>query len=170
MDSSLLREREAFKRKAMALPTVENKNKKAKETSKSSSSSAKAKAGAPQSQSAKARLDLQQMKSVAGGGGSSQFRFGVLAKIVRHMRQRHMEGEDHPLKLDEILDETHQLDVGSKTRAWLANEALKNNPKISADSEGTYIYKPPYEVRRSQEFLTSFSRKDGLAEDFSKLL
>lgn len=46
--------------------------------------------------------------------GSSQYRFGVLAKIVKHMRTRHQEGDDHPLTLDEILDETNQLDVGSK--------------------------------------------------------
>ncbi|KAK2702207.1 hypothetical protein QYM36_019180 [Artemia franciscana] len=36
--------------------------------------------------------------------------FGVLAKIVKHMQKRHLEGEDHPLSLDEILDETTQLD------------------------------------------------------------
>jgi len=148
MDPALLRERKAFERRAMAVPVVE-----AKRSKKSSSSAADARAAkaAPQSQSAKAKLDLQQMKSAAvGGSGSSQFRFGVLAKIVRHMRQRHMEGDDHPLKLDEILDETHQLDVGNKTKAWLAAEALKNNPKISADvMNGTYIYKPPYTVSES---------------------
>lgn len=48
--------------------------------------------------------------------GSSQYRFGVLAKIVKHMKTRHQEGEDHPLSLEEILDETNQLDVGSKVK------------------------------------------------------
>jgi hypothetical protein len=48
--------------------------------------------------------------------GSSQYRFGVLAKIVKYMRSRHQEGDDHPLSLDEILDETNQLDVGSKVK------------------------------------------------------
>lgn len=43
--------------------------------------------------------------------GSSQYRFGVLAKIVKHMRTRHQEGDDHPLNLDEILDETNQLGI-----------------------------------------------------------
>ena len=83
MDSALLREREAFKRKAMALPTVENK--KSKHSSSSSSSSSKhrpPKDGAGTSGSAaKAKLDLQQMKQIASG--SSQFKFGVLARIVR---------------------------------------------------------------------------------------
>lgn len=46
--------------------------------------------------------------------GSTQYKFGVLAKIVKHMKARHQEGDDHPLALEEILDETNQLDVGSK--------------------------------------------------------
>lgn len=48
--------------------------------------------------------------------GSSQYKFGVLAKIVKHMKARHLDGDDHPLTLEEILDETNQLDVGSKVR------------------------------------------------------
>lgn len=48
--------------------------------------------------------------------GSSQYRFGVLAKIVKHMRVRHLDGDDHPLQLDEILDETNQLDIGSSVK------------------------------------------------------
>ena len=60
----------------------------------------------PPSLSAKAKMDMAQIKM---GGGSSQFKFAVLSKIVRHMRHRHMEGEDMPLKLDEMLDETNQV-------------------------------------------------------------
>lgn len=48
--------------------------------------------------------------------GSSQYRFGVLAKIVKHMRVRHLDGDDHPLLLDEILDETNQLDIGASVK------------------------------------------------------
>lgn len=48
--------------------------------------------------------------------GSSSYRFGVLARIVRHMRARHQDGDDHPLSIDEMLDETNQLDVGNKVK------------------------------------------------------
>lgn len=48
--------------------------------------------------------------------GSSQYRFGVLAKIVRHMRLRHLDGDDHPLTLEDILDETNQLDIGQSVK------------------------------------------------------
>lgn len=48
--------------------------------------------------------------------GSSQYRFSVLAKIVKHMKIRHQDGDDHPLTLDDILDETNQLDIGSSVK------------------------------------------------------
>lgn len=48
--------------------------------------------------------------------GSSQYRFGVLAKIVKFMRTRHQDGDDHPLTIDEILDETNQLDIGQSVK------------------------------------------------------
>lgn len=51
--------------------------------------------------------------------GSSQYKFGVLAKIVKHMKSRHQQGDDHPLSLEEILDETNQLDVGNKVKQVL---------------------------------------------------
>ena len=115
MDSELLREREAFKAKAMAVPVVENRNssKSHKDSYTSGPSSRKRPYGlskkdqGPPSLSAKAKLDMAQFKQM--GGSSSQYKFGVLTKIVRHMRHRHMEGEDQALSLDEILDETSQV-------------------------------------------------------------
>lgn len=59
------------------------------------------------------KLDINTYKTATG---SSQYRFGVLAKIVKHMRTRHQDGDMHPLTLEEILDETNQLDVGSKVK------------------------------------------------------
>lgn len=53
--------------------------------------------------------------------GSSNYRFSVLAKIVKHMRARHLDGDDHPLTLDDILDETNQLDIGSSVKNVRAN-------------------------------------------------
>jgi transcription initiation factor TFIIE subunit beta len=32
------------------------------------------------------------------------------------MRKRHQDGETYPLSLEEILDETNQLDVGNKVK------------------------------------------------------
>lgn len=65
----------------------------------------------PSSVSSGPKLDMVNYKTMSG---STQYKFGVLAKIVKHMKARHQEGDDHPLSLEEILDETNQLDVGSK--------------------------------------------------------
>jgi len=148
MDKELLKEREKFKSSFMKVHTDGPKAQKRSEAgAASSSSSKKSKPDKEPKQSAKAKLDLAQLKQMGGGG--SQFKFGVLTKIVRHMKTRHMEGEDQPLTLEEILDETHQLDVDSKTKYWLSTEALRSNPKIDASGSGnstTYLFKPPFSI------------------------
>ncbi len=82
MDSALLREREAFKRRAMALPTVENKKFKGSKGSSDKTPSKSSGSNKEQGGSAKAKLDLAHIKSM--GGSSSQYKFGVLHKIVRY--------------------------------------------------------------------------------------
>ena len=47
---------------------------------------------------------------------SSLYRFGVLTKIVKHMKTKHQTGDDHPLTLEEIIDETNQLDIDSSVQ------------------------------------------------------
>ena len=38
------------------------------------------------------------------------------------LQGRHQNGDMYPLALDEILDETNQLDIGNKNKHWLATE------------------------------------------------
>ena len=64
MDAALLAEREAFKRRAMAVPTVENKKKRTEDSKKSSGSMKPPKGG-----------------SFKSFGAGSQYKFGVLGKI-----------------------------------------------------------------------------------------
>lgn len=152
MDAALLAEREAFKRRAMAVPTIENKKRKVEEPPKKSSASSK-----PPTE----KSNINRMKNAMGSSSSSQYKFGVLARIVRHMKARHMDGEDHPLLLEEILDETNQLDVSSKTRMWLQNEALKQNPKIDVTDAGDrYMFKAPFKLRDKKSLLKMLKRKD----------
>jgi len=175
MDKSLLREREAFKKQAAAVGGIKSSLKTKKEENGSSgppkkkSSGASKKDAAPPSLSAKAKLDMAQLRQM---GGTSQYKFSVLSKIVRHMRHRHMEGEDQALTLDDILDETNQLDVSGKVKLWLSTEALKNNPKIDARETGhvtqeygaqyTYLFKPPYNIKNKKmlvRLLQDYDRK-----------
>jgi len=153
MDAALLAEREAFKRRAMAVPTIENKKRKVEKESPKKTMSSKPSSSKPVSD--KERLD--RMKAM---GASSQYKFGVLARIVRHMRSRHMDGEDHPLGLEEILDETNQLDVSGKTRQWLQMEALNHNPKIEVTDDQRYMFRAPFKLRDKKSLLKMLKRRD----------
>lgn len=153
MNADLKAEREAFRKRAMALPTVENKKKKTEDSSSSSSASKKVSGGSfkpPKSSSYGSKF----------GSSGSQYKFGVLAKIVRHMKNRHMEGEDHALTLDEILDETNQLDVSGATKQWLLLEALGNNPKIEVTEDNRYIFKPPFKIKNKNGLMKLLKRRD----------
>lgn len=92
--------------------------------------------------------------------GSSQYRFGVLAKIVKHMKTRHQEGDSHPLKLEEILDETNQLDIGSSVKTWLQTEALMNNPKIEVSPEGRFSFKSVYKIKDGKSLMKLLKQQD----------
>jgi len=151
MDPSLLKERDAFRKKAMATPVVETKPKKAPP---------KPSASEPPKKKAKTGVTPQEIHSLKMVSGSSQYRFGVLAKIVRHMRKRHQEGNLFPLSIDEILDETNQLDVGSKVKQWLLVEALPSNPKIITTPEHKYQFKAPYDLRDRKTMLKLLRKHD----------
>lgn len=42
---------------------------------------------------------------------ASKFRTGILTRIVQHMEVRHLHGDQHPLALDEIINESNQLNI-----------------------------------------------------------
>lgn len=157
MDPALLRERERFKQRALAQPVVE---KRPAPSSSSSSSSKKKKSRPDHGGSSGAK------SGETGNGinyknlpGSSGYKFGVLAKIVNHMKTRHQKGDTHPLALDEILDETKQLDIGIKQKQWLTTEALLNNPKIDV-IDGKYAFKPKYNLKDKKALLRLLDRHD----------
>jgi len=82
------------------------------------------------------KLDMVNYKTMTG---STQYKFGVLAKIVKHMKARHQDGDDHPLTLEEILDETNQLDVGSKVNDDLYYMTQYNMTKYSFISINIFV-------------------------------
>lgn len=155
MDPALLRERELFKRRALATPAIERKKKEPeKNTTRDESAKKKHKISTP---SSTAKHDVGSYKPMAG---TSQYKFGVLAKIVNHMKTKYLEGDNHPLSLDEILDETKQLDVGSKVKNWLLAEALIQNPKIEVRESNKYVFKPKFKLQDKKSLLRLVKRHD----------
>ncbi|XP_068230946.1 transcription initiation factor IIE subunit beta [Palaemon carinicauda] len=148
MDRSLMREKEAFMRRAIANPSVEVKKRK---SDSSHVDSAKKK-----SISKPVTTDTGAYKSMSGAG---QHKFTALARIVKHMKARHQDGETHPLSIDEILDETNQLNVGTKVKQWLMTEALPDNPKIQ-EVDCKYIFKPALAVRDRKTMLKLLRHHD----------
>ncbi|KAG5886053.1 hypothetical protein JTB14_009502 [Gonioctena quinquepunctata] len=154
MDPALLKERELFKKKALTTPTVEKKKFEPKpETAKDERKKTKSSSNV----NAAPKLDINTYKT---SSGSSQYRFGVLAKIVKHMKTRHQEGETYPLTLEEILDETNQLDVGNKVKQWLQSEALMNNPKIEVTLDGKFLFKALYRLKDRKSLLKLLKQQD----------
>ncbi|KAB7506965.1 Transcription initiation factor IIE subunit beta [Armadillidium nasatum] len=147
MDKALLKERELFSKRALANLSVETRKRVEPSSNEPPKKKSKPASGLP---------DVTSYKSMSSG---SQFKFGVLARIVRHMRTRHQDGEVHPLSIDEILDETNQLNIGQRVKQWLISESLPNNPKIS-DVEGKYIFKPPLPVRDKKSLLKLLRQHD----------
>lgn len=83
----------------------------------------------------------------------SQNNFGIIAKIVKWLKERHLSGDSEPLTLEDILDETEQIDISTRTRNWLENEVLEQNPRVRVvrpeNGEGPvkYQFKPLIDVK-----------------------
>ncbi|XP_073398507.1 transcription initiation factor IIE subunit beta [Dendrobates tinctorius] len=155
MDPALLRDRESFKKRALNTPAVEKRS-----SSSESSKKKKPKVEIGGTSSAKQSSDGSNgsfnLKSLSG---SSNYKFGVLAKIVNYMKTRHQRGDTHPLTLEEILDETQHLDIGMKQKQWLISEALVNNPKIDI-VDGKYAFKPKYNLKDKKALLRLLDKHD----------
>ncbi|XP_075463543.1 transcription initiation factor IIE subunit beta [Ascaphus truei] len=155
MDPALLRDRELFKKRALITPAVEKRT-----ASSESSKKKKAKVDLGGTSGSKQSSDGSNGSiNLKGLSGSAGYRFGVLAKIVNHMKTRHQRGDTYPLSLEEILDETQHLDIGIKQKQWLMSEALVNNPKIEI-IDGRYVFKPKYNLRDKKALLRLLDKHD----------
>lgn len=83
----------------------------------------------------------------------SQQNFVIIAKIVKWLRETYLSGNSEPVTLEDILDETEQTDISTRTKNWLVNEVFGSNPRIrvvpSEDGQGPvrYQYKPLIDVK-----------------------
>ncbi|KAM9329244.1 transcription initiation factor IIE subunit beta [Gastrophryne carolinensis] len=156
MDPALLRDRELFKKRALNTPAVEKRSAASAESSKKKKAKVDVGGTSSSKQSADGSNGSFNLKTLSG---SSNYRFGVLAKIVNYMKTRHQRGDTHPLTLEEILDETQHLDIGIKQKQWLMSEALAKNPKIEV-IDGKYAFKPKYNLKDKKALLRLLDKHD----------
>ena len=153
MDPALLREREAFRRKVHAQPVVE-KRKERESDDAAAKAAKKAKSARPEGPAATAAA-AAAARSLAPGAN-----FSILAKIIKHMKVRYAQEDTDALTLEELLDETNQLDIGMKQRQWLESEALRNNPKVEVTEDGKYAFKPTFKLRDKRSLMRLLDRYD----------
>ena len=143
MDPALLKERELFKKKALFNPVVESKKRKEPKDSGDDPARKKVK-----KEPAIPKIKNESNRDFfARSTGASSTNFGILAKIINHMKVRYQQEDNEALSLQDLLDDTNQLDIGHKQRMWLETEALRNNPKVRVVEDGTevkYAFKPTF--------------------------
>ncbi|KAI8504028.1 PREDICTED: general transcription factor IIE subunit 2-like [Branchiostoma belcheri] len=159
MDPALLREREAFKKRALATPAVEKRKPKPDDFT-SRKPAKKAKPSGTFSAISSNKPKKSSSFDYKTAPGTSQYKFSVLAKIINYMKTRHQQGFTHPLSLEEILDETKQLTVTTATKNWLGTEALPNNHKIQTLPDGRFVFKPKYNLKDKKALLRLLDKHD----------
>jgi len=154
MDSLLQKERDAFRKRALATPAVEIDRRKPAAPSPAGGR------GDRVSHAAKRALDAKYSPGPKGSNNASHYKFGVLARIVRHMKQRHQDSDtQHALPLDVILDETSQLNVSPNVRKWLLEEAMPVNQKLAQADDG-WVFNPPLPCRDRKSLLRMLRHND----------
>lgn len=81
----------------------------------------------------------------------NQGKFKLLSCVVKYMKTRHLEGDFHPLAVEEILEELTLLDQPKSDIKWLEEEALPNNPKIKMTADKKFAFKPKYDIRNRND-------------------
>lgn len=72
------------------------------------------------------------------------------------MQKRHLNNQQWPLTLQEILDELQIFDLSKRSLAFL-QEALPNNPRLIMESE-KFAFRPPYKIK-GKTSLVAVARK-----------
>uniref|UniRef100_A0A5S6QUM5 Transcription initiation factor IIE subunit beta n=1 Tax=Trichuris muris TaxID=70415 RepID=A0A5S6QUM5_TRIMR len=161
MDPALLKQRQAFMRRAAAVPTVSSRPSpaalpKGREAvvRRSSAGTSDPKRQKVDAESRKpAPFDYKTAKTCVATN------FGVLAKVLDFLRKRHLDQATWSLSLQEIFEELQMFDVSNKVKMWLA-EILPENSRITRDEFGKFIYKPPYKIKGKNSLLGVLKRRE----------
>ncbi|CAH8623368.1 unnamed protein product [Schistosoma mattheei] len=154
MNPSLIKEREAFLKRAMTIPVVEKPKSNFSGTSEEKGAVTSVHRRGPPSVSTVSELRSLELKPQLQG------KFAVLSRIVKYMKQRHLEGDTHPLSVEEILEEAVLHDTPPATVKWLEEEALPNNPKIRVTTDAKFVFKPRYDIRTRKDLYQLLRRQE----------
>jgi len=76
------------------------------------------------------------------------------------MKYRFSQGDSDAVTLEELLDDTNQIDISLRQRQWLETEALRNNPKVELTEDGKYKFKPAFKLENRKSLLRLLDKYD----------
>ncbi|XP_003383616.1 PREDICTED: transcription initiation factor IIE subunit beta-like [Amphimedon queenslandica] len=161
IDPSLLKDREAFKKRSRATPVVEKKVSKAKVTADSRPSASKPKKKKKASQFSRPKPNIlhtgtsDSIKEAAKHGHRGKNPARILKAVVDMMKERYLTKVYDPLSIDEILKEIDLEELHSEIKQRLYEE-LRRNRKIRYYSEADrFIFLPSlgHQVRSKTQLL-----------------
>lgn len=158
MDPELLRQQKAFQKHAATTVAVQNKpsaSSNSHTTYSSEAAKAKKKKTAGLSQNLSKIPDFDNFTSNSNAL-SNATNFSTMAKIVDYMKKRHLNQQQWPLTLQEILDELQIYDLQKRSLAFL-QEALPNNPRLIMEGD-KFAFRPPYKIK-GKTSLVAVARK-----------
>ncbi|CAI5440844.1 unnamed protein product [Caenorhabditis angaria] len=150
MDPELLRQKAAFQKHASRTVSVQQRPQPSTSSSHTTYSSEVAKAKKKKAGGSGGNHQnlnaIPEFDNYGGSAISNATNFSTMAKIVDYMKKRHLNQQQWPLKLQEILDELQIYDLPKRSEAFL-REALPNNPRLIMDNEGKFAFRPPYKIK-----------------------
>ena len=75
----------------------------------------------------------------------------VQTRIMLHLKERHLQGNIHPISIHEIMREMDEK-LDRYMINYLEKEYFHHNPKIEAEN-GKYKFKPLYDIKSSADLL-----------------
>ncbi|XP_067940022.1 general transcription factor IIE subunit 2-like [Watersipora subatra] len=153
MDAALLKERELFKKRALAQPSIEKKVRKDEPANKKAKLPHKAKPNWSSPSPAPA-LDFRTATP------TSSHKFSILHRVIEYLKKRHHRGDNYPLSLEDLLDEAKMTDMNQKHRLWLSSEALLKNAKVDVIDGNMFKFKPSLPISTRKELLVHLKKME----------
>jgi hypothetical protein len=158
MELSLIKEREAFKKRSQAIPVVEKKTSSSKQTSSDNSKPSKPpkkkKSAYPRPKPSNIQSGISDnIKQAALSGHRSNNLPRILKAVVDTLKERYLSMEYNPLSMEEILKAIDLIEIRLDTRQGLY-EALCDNPKVRFYPEADkflFLVRSSYSLQHSHK-------------------
>ncbi|CAB3403900.1 unnamed protein product [Caenorhabditis bovis] len=150
MDPELLRQKADFQKHATRTVSVQKRPQPSSSGPSHTTYSSEVAKAKKKKAGGSAHQNLSKIPEFDNYAGASTIsnatNFSTMAKIVDYMKKRHLNTQNWPLTLQEILDELQLYDLPKRSEAFL-REALPKNPRLICHEDGKFAFRPPYKIK-----------------------